>query len=525
MRRLIMMAVMVLSAASLVAAQSGTLQVHIVDEDGKPLAARIHVQDAGGSWVLPPGEPSKRRTEHGGPFADEYFYADGQFRLEVAPGPTTVVASAGLNRQPVQQTVEVPASGVGQVTLTLKRLIDLRASGWYSGDIHLHRTLSALGAVAEDINVGLHPHCHDIFATYSQRLVMEEMPDALHLRSSRDGASRVHAIEGNCYIWDLPRPITINLDGRAWPEQIKLGEGMAWRGALGFVQPFVYKAAHEGGGTVVAYMHDTRRRLPGGYYPLIIANGWIHIYSGLDNAMANIANSPEARFQSSFDNYWNVYYRFLNCGFRLPLSGGSDLTAVGSSLWAGYNRTFVKLDGEFSWKAWKENLVAGRSFVTNRPLLFVTVNGEQAGIELALRGADRPRATVDIEIVSATAVDRVEILFNGRVAQHVRLDEPTTRLSTRQSVPIEGSGWLAVRCFGRGDNRNMGPRFAIAHTSPWYLIVDGQPIRSPEDEAYFADLLRKRLAADLPSIQDPQVRAAFEAMAANALRRYGQDAE
>ena len=50
----------------------------------------------------------------------------------------------------------------------------------------------------------------------------------------------------------------------------------------------------------------------------------------------------------------------------------------------------------------------------------------------------------------------------------------STELCRKGAIPE--SGWLAVRCLGRSENPNLSPAFAFAHTSPFYVLVDGQPI-------------------------------------------------
>jgi len=67
-----------------------------------------------------------------------------------------------------------------------------------------------------------------------------------------------------------------------------------------------------------------------------------------------------------------------------------------------------------------------------------------------------------------------------------------------EKITVPGSGWLAVRCLGRGENPNLSPAFAFAHTSPWYVLVDGRPIRSPEDARYFHDQFSAFVQRSLP---------------------------
>src|SRR5512142_1320862 len=164
------------------------------------------------------------------------------------------------------------------------------------------------------------------------------------------------------------------------------------------------------------------------YYPLYVANGWIDVYGVLENAYCSIANSrTEAEFWRGFDGpgtngNFGVWYRFLNCGYRLPASAGTDNVGMGVGVWKGYNRVYAKLDGPLTVENWLKALKAGRTFVTNRPLLFVTVDGKEPGSEIALKSAESASVKVDIHAVSATPISRIDILHQGRVLNQITLD-------------------------------------------------------------------------------------------------------
>src|SRR5262249_13110442 len=80
-----------------------------------------------------------------------------------------------------------------------------------------------------------------------------------------------------------------------------------------------------------------------------------------------------------------LWYRLLNCGFRLPATAGTDvfLNRIGSNL-PGGDRVYVRLDGPLSYRSWIAGLKAGRSFVTSGPMLSFTVDGKEPGAVLAV---------------------------------------------------------------------------------------------------------------------------------------------
>ena len=89
-----------------------------------------------------------------------------------------------------------------------------------------------------------------------------------------------------------------------------------------------------------------------------------------------------------------VWYRLLNCGLRVPASAGTDcfLNRIVSRL-PGSDRVYVHCPEKFTYHDWIANLRAGRTFVTNGPMLRFTANGQEAGatIKLAEPGKVRDR--------------------------------------------------------------------------------------------------------------------------------------
>src|SRR4051794_433033 len=75
-----------------------------------------------------------------------------------------------------------------------------------------------------------------------------------------------------------------------------------------------------------------------------------------------------------------LWYRLPNCGFRIPASAGTDcfLNRIPSRL-PSSDRAYVKVDGAFTYEEWIKGLKAGRTFVTNGPMLELTADGHAPG--------------------------------------------------------------------------------------------------------------------------------------------------
>ena len=78
-----------------------------------------------------------------------------------------------------------------------------------------------------------------------------------------------------------------------------------------------------------------------------------------------------------------LWYRHLNCGFRLTATAGTD--KMTTFVTVGANRVFAHVEGECTYQNWINALKAGRTFVTNSPVLSFTVNGQRAGRDTAVR--------------------------------------------------------------------------------------------------------------------------------------------
>src|SRR5262249_51659771 len=156
-------------------------------------------------------------------------------------------------------------------------------------------------------------------------------------------------------------------------------------------------------------------------------------------------------------------------------------------------RTYARLEvgQEFNYQNWIEAVRAGRTFVTNGPLLFFSVNGQDPGAVIEL---DATAQTVHIraEVRSLVPLRRLEVVANNTV---VGWSEPA---GSRESATLErdvflpGGGWLLPRCGGEYDDAMESGVAAI--TSPVYVQIEGQsPRPDPATIAKFSGYLDKML--------------------------------
>src|SRR4029453_5863693 len=102
--------------------------------------------------------------------------------------------------------------------------------------------------------------------------------------------------------------------------------------------------------------------------------------------------------------------RLLNCGFRIPAGAGTDAFPNFAALRgpAGLVRTYAAAGPRLTHDAFLAALKAGRTFVTNAPLVQLSVEGRAPGDELRLPAPRTPPARVAVR--SAVPLDPVAVL-------------------------------------------------------------------------------------------------------------------
>jgi hypothetical protein len=194
------------------------------------------------------------------------------------------------------------------------------------------------------------------------------------------------------------------------------------------------------------------------------------------------------------------WYPFLNLGFKINPSAGSDFPYFGPSL-PGVERYYVQLDGPFDADAWYAAFRAGRVFVTNGPLLDFTINGQGMGSEVRVsRGA-----RLDVSALAQLNPDmdrlgRIELVAHDEVIATASANGGD-RAELNEVLTADESMWVVVRAFGEQEVPEQGPlrRYAaLAHSAPIYVIVDDQPFwKTEEVPALVAE--QQQILADLIS--------------------------
>jgi hypothetical protein len=183
--------------------------------------------------------------------------------------------------------------------------------------------------------------------------------------------------------------------------------------------------------------------------------------------LAGLVDALEISGLTGGDFASQEWYRYLNCGYRVAVAGGTD--KMGAYCALGWVRTYARIDPAraFDYEAWAAAVRAGRTFATSGPLIDMTVDGLPIGetIDMSASGGT---VAVEVRAESVWPLGRLELVHNGRVIAEKRPARGAKRISLKAKATIPASGWLAARCSGY--ERHPGAYIA-AHTSPVYLKV------------------------------------------------------
>ena len=465
----------------------GSLTINVRDEAGRPLDARVSVTGADGrSWAPATAlmhaddsfDRSKRHFEVG------YYHTSGRSTLTVPAGALTVEVTRGLEYAVAAHTVQVAANGAQAVHLTMHRLVNLPANGWYSGDLHVHMnyggnyrtvpTQLAFMARAEDLHV-----IEELIVNKEQRVpdisyFGNGLPDAV----STPTTLIVHGQEFHTSYWGhgglLGLTKNIILPGYAayantpagslYPANANVFDLGHAQGALtGYVHPFDEMPNPE----------DTVSRITS-ELPVDVALGKVDYME--------ILGFSDHRSTAA------VWYRLLNCGFRIPAGAGTDAMTNYASLRGpvGLNRVYVRTGTTLNHANWMRAIKSGKTFATNGPLLTMTVNGRELGDDVAFplgRHVMRVRATMH----SIVPVEHLELVQNGKVVASVPMSADGKSAAATVAVPVERSGWITLRAWSEHATPPVLDIYPFATTSPVYLTVAGISPRSPDDAHFFMD--------------------------------------
>lgn len=466
---------LILSGAMVGSAHAARLTLEVVDDGGQRTAARVRIVDDDG---LVPDGPDPVRLSHGS--LGGYFYTTGILAIDVADGPITLDVGKGFEWR--AQTLELDLTEDLAVTVTLERMIDMRAEGWFGGDVHTHSQ---------------HPPLeYTISPAIAHRVARaEDLAMMWLLDQTYEFTGTEHALSDDAATLYYSTEYRNQVYGHA--ALLGLTEfidyGCCWPGAP--ATPMLQQLHDDwnpgpGQALVLCHAHNTDDFWDDVGWP---GNGLgrglptLAALGGLDalDLMA-YSNDPEV--------YVDDWYRLLSTGLRIPPSAGTD--SGFDDYWSkppgGYRVFVYEGAGNHSATSWVDGLTAGRSFVSNYPLIpAFTVGDSLAGSEIALEAFQV--LPISARVVCTEPLDVAEVVVNGSVIHSIALDggPAGTDQLIETDVFMFTSGWVALRATG-GTSRwhpvTEGGTL-VAHTAPVYVTLGGEEVRSSADAVPMLDWL------------------------------------
>jgi TolB protein len=451
-------------------------------------AARVTIVQADGTFIAP-DEAIVRTTSH----KKEYFYADGEFTVQLPDSPVRMTVAGGLESIP--RTLLLNANTNSEVTVELDSWIDLNAQGWYSGDSHVHLhtggpitvTISdaMLAARAEGLNYLNLCVSNNLGDDIRDPELISGRPDAVS--TDRQllvfGEEMRSAIYGHMQFFGIHKFVEPQYTGfdntphqHDFPANYTMAKEACDQGGLVTYGHPMLQNAPDAFGTELTASNGAARELP------------IDVVHGVVQAMDIMSYNSDEELSAE------LWYRLLNCGLKISACVGTDALLDNSTDPLGGSRVYVKTSGAFTMASWLEGLKQGRTFVTNGPILGLTVNGQELGSTCQLESSGTVRVSAIVD--SLVPVSSVELIVNGEVVKSLepqveRVDE-LQHVQWETDVPVAASCWVALRVRGPDDPRVFdGPTWA--HTSPVYVEVAGQKIASSEDAQYFVGWIEQML--------------------------------
>jgi hypothetical protein len=431
--------------------------VRIIDADGRPVACeRLLSRGLGLVGELP---------------IHQWLVVPKSVDFELPAGKYTFSAIAGLETEEARQEVNLAGLADSRISIPLTRFAHPATDGFRSGNTHLH--LMKVSRETADRYLQEVPAADGLdllFLSYLERADADREYISNHYTAADlarlTKASKVLFGNGEEHRHNFTAQgegyghvMFLNLRQLIQPASI--GPGIMLTGHDGLPLQRGIDAAHRDGATAI----------------------WCHNEWGMEALPNWITGRVDA--QNIFDggirsSYKDSYYRYLNAGLTVPFSTGTD--------WFMYDfsRVYVRVEGELTAARWLKDLAAGRSFISNGPLLDVRVSNRSPGDTLKLDGPGR------VEVVARgmgrVDFERIELIRNGEVVAAAATKrvgghhEAELKLAFELSEPC----WLALRTPPQSvpddlDLKKPTPlnefgRELFSHTSPVYVTVARKPV-------------------------------------------------
>jgi hypothetical protein len=454
-----------------------SLRVKLVDEDGRPTAARVYLTGSDGLAYAPRGSISRITAMS----AEYYFHAEDSFDIDLPAGSTTLEATRGQEYDVARQKIELAPGKPASVQIKLRRWENMAAQGWYSSDAHIHANYTA-------------PH-HQVITVKDVRLEAhaEDLNNA-NMMVANSGGAFVHDFQ---YFEGKPNRLSEPNFILYWNEEMR-SSGVYGHMSFFNLKKLVYPLYTGFRNTPFADDYPANYSQAEAAQKQEAAVTYVHPANTTDFATVGGAAAKELPVDlalgqvDAMDVVSNVdeiasmelWYRLLNCGFRLAISAGTDsFTNVADHYTPGGGRVYVHSGNPLRYQDWIDNYKRGRSFASNGPVILLTVDGKEPGDDLHFPDGLAHKVRVKATVRTRVPLEKLEIVVNGKPVISSPAGQNETSID--KEILVAKSSWIAARALGPWSRLVLNDVQAFAHTSPVYISVGDKPIASAEDARFW----------------------------------------
>ena len=498
--------------------------VQILDEFGRPTAARIRVSEQDSIYYAPVAHRVDLKLGEGGgdvilDYNRKFAYVDGVFEMELPSTDLRFEVIKGYAYQLFDSTIHISPEA-DSVKIQLKKWFEFAGEKWYGGDCHVHfidPVTALLEMKAEDLDV-----CNILTSdptTDQDKFTgaLDPVSDSFHLiyvnqeyREDRLGHLNLLNLKKLVEPVKTMREYQYPLNIKACDEVHAQGGHVSW-------SHFAAWPGLEGPLAVVLKKLDA-----------------VEMLSTIDPFCEPIFVSdvvPDLRMNTGL----NLWYRLLNCGLKIPATAGTD--KMTNMVTVGANRVYALIKGAFNYQSWINALNRGNTFITNSPFLLCHADNKIPGDQINI--GKRKSLKIIAEMWSQLPVDRLEIIANGKVIAEKIIEKGQHHAKLELEYKPGKSVWIAARVhqYNQEDTRGgasftqrrdfgggptllnkyygtMRPETAFAHTNPIYITVNNEPIGSKDDAEYFIKYLENSMSWLQQSGRFPSEQARQEVLSA-----------
>ncbi|HUP79712.1 MAG TPA: CehA/McbA family metallohydrolase [Pirellula sp.] len=396
----------------------------------------------------------------------------------------------GLETEFTDTAIDLRNKTEAQVRLQLKRFHDAHGRGWQSANTHVHlQKVSRSDSEKYLLDVANCEQLDIVYISYLERAEADleyttnkYTRDDLRrlMQRSRTSHSHPHSIWHGTE-FDNGQEHRHNFDGfdegyghvmflhlNELVQPVSIGPGITKRGTDSPPLQLGIDLARGQGSTII----------------------WCHNQWGMEDIPSWLAGKLHAN--NIFDggthgSFKYSFYRYLNAGLKVPFSTGTDWFIYDfSRVYALADPRSLTGDKWLSSEQWLEHLAAGRTFITNGPLLEFTVNGHRLGDTLNLPHAGPVKILG--RSVGRDDFQQIQLVRNGEVVKSASSNprEGHFEAEFEFDLTIDAPCWLALRTpppsvpkdaeFQRKTPLNEFGRELFSHTSAIYIHLAGRDI-------------------------------------------------